>query len=129
MITSINKNDTFYKRIIFISSAAVFLLVAILSQLPKQSNIPSWVAFLPKLNAILNGTCTLLLLGSLYFIKQKHIAMHRKFNLAACFLSTIFLLSYVTFHAFGVETRFPIENPNRSIYLIILVRILFSQRL
>ena len=46
--------------------------------------------------------------------------MHRKLNLTACILSTLFLLSYVTFHAFGVETRFPTDNPNRPIYLVIL---------
>lgn len=116
----ITRNDSFYKRLILIVSAAVFLVVVILSQLPKNDSIPSWVAFLPKLNALLNGTCTILLLASLYFIKNKNIPMHRKLNLTACILSTLFLLSYVTFHAFGVETRFPLDNPNRPIYLAIL---------
>lgn len=116
----ITRNDSFYKKLILVVSSAVFLVVVILSQLPKQDAIPSWVAFLPKLNALLNGTCTVILLASLYFIKNKNIAMHRKLNLTACILSTLFLLSYVTFHAFGVETRFPTDNPNRPIYLVIL---------
>ena len=116
----ITRNDSFYKKLILVVSSVVFLVVVILSQLPKQDAIPSWVAFLPKLNALLNGTCTVILLASLYFIKNKNIAMHRKLNLTACILSTLFLLSYVTFHAFGVETRFPTDNPNRPIYLVIL---------
>ena len=116
----ITRNDSFYKKLILVVSSAVFLVVVILSQLPKSNSIPSWVAFLPKLNALLNGTCTVILLASLYFIKNKNIAMHRKLNLTACVLSTLFLLSYVTFHAFGVETRFPTDNPNRPIYLVIL---------
>ena len=116
----ITRNDSFYKKLILVVSSAVFLVVVILSQLPKRDAIPSWVAFLPKLNALLNGTCTVILLASLYFIKNKNIAMHRKLNLTACVLSTLFLLSYVTFHAFGVETRFPTDNPNRPIYLVIL---------
>lgn len=47
--------------------------------------------------------------------------MHRKLNIAACVLSTIFLLSYVTFHSFGVETKFPADNPLRPVYLSILI--------
>ena len=114
-------NDTFYKRLIYVISIAVFLLVVILSQLPKQSVIPSWVAILPKLNAFLNGCTTLLLILSLYFIRRKNIPMHKKLNITACALSTVFLLSYVTFHAFGVETKFPVDNPMRPVYLIILL--------
>ncbi len=120
-MSNLNSNDPFYKRLIYIVSIAVFLLVVILSQLQKQASIPSWVAFLPKLNAILNGSTTILLLFSLYFVKNKNIAMHRKLNIAACVLSTIFLLSYVTFHSFGVETKFPADNPLRPVYLSILI--------
>lgn len=114
-------NDSFYKRLIYLVSVVVFLLVLILSRLPKQEVIPSWVAFLPKLNAFLNGGTTILLLFSFYFIRKKNIPMHRRLNISACVLSTIFLLSYVTFHSFGVETKFPADNPMRPVYLIILI--------
>ena len=120
-MTNLTANDSFYKRLIFIISIVVFLLIFILSILPKQNEIPSWVAILPKLNAILNGTTTLLLIFSLYFIKRKNIAMHKKLNITACVISTIFLLSYVAFHAFGVETKFPADNPQRPLYLTILI--------
>ncbi len=116
----ISRNDSFYKRLILVVSVAVFLVVVVLSQLPKRDVIPSWVTFLPKLNALLNGTTTIILLISLYFIKRKNIGVHRKLNLTACFLSTIFLLSYVLFHSFGVETRFPVDNPLRPYYLVVL---------
>ena len=120
-MATLTANDTFYKRLIYIISIVVFLLVVILSQLPKQSEIPAWVAILPKLNAILNATTTLLLIFSLYFIRKKNIPMHKKLNITACALSTVFLLSYVTFHYFGVETKFPVDNPMRPVYLIILI--------
>jgi putative membrane protein len=61
---------------------------------------------LPKLNALLNGACSVLLLISYYFIRSKKVSIHRKLNITAVILSTIFLLSYVTFHSFGVETHF-----------------------
>ena len=47
--------------------------------------------------------------------------MHKKLNITACALSTVFLLSYVTFHSFGVETKFPVDNPMRPVYLTILI--------
>ncbi|HVA97718.1 MAG TPA: DUF420 domain-containing protein [Bacteroidia bacterium] len=93
-------------RLIYIVSAIVFVLVAVLFTLPKANHIPDWVKILPKLNASLNGTCFVLLLFSLYFIKQKKIRLHKIINLTAFTLSVLFLLSYVLFHAFGVETRY-----------------------
>jgi putative membrane protein len=118
--TTDNSRDRFYKRLIGIISVAVFAVVVILSQLPKATSIPGWVAFLPALNACLNGTTTLLLLLSLWFIKNKNIVMHKRMNLLACALSTVFLLSYVLFHAFGVETRYPADQPLRPLYLLLL---------
>jgi putative membrane protein len=98
--------DRFYLRWIVAISVAVFLLVLLLSRLPKAENIPSFVPYLPKLNAVLNGTCSIILLISYYFIRRKKVTIHRRLNLTAVTLSTIFLLSYVTFHSFGVETRY-----------------------
>ncbi|HMT29411.1 MAG TPA: DUF420 domain-containing protein, partial [Bacteroidia bacterium] len=54
------------------------------------------------------------------FIRKKNIEMHKKLNILTFILSSVFLLSYVTFHSFGVETKFPVDNPNRPYYLIIL---------
>lgn len=117
---NLKSREQFYKRLIWIVSVAVFAVVVVLSQLPKAESIPAWAAFLPALNAILNGTTTLLLLLSLWFIKKKDVAMHKRLNLAACALSTVFLLSYVLFHAFGVETHYPSDAPLRTVYLFIL---------
>ena len=106
---------------IYILSGVVFLLVIILGMLPKAEHIPSFVQWLPKLNAIINGTCSVLLVTSLYFIRKKDIQTHKKLNLLTFVLSAIFLLSYVTFHSFGIETKFPVDNPIRPYYLLILV--------
>jgi putative membrane protein len=50
------------------------------------------------LNAVLNGTCTLLLLLSLYQIKQGNITLHKRLNIITFCLSALFLASYVLFH-------------------------------
>ena len=98
--------DKFYLRLIATISVIVFLLVVVLSQLPKAEEIPSFVKYLPVLNAFLNGTCTIILLVSFYFIRRKKVWIHKRLNITAVVLSTIFLLSYVLFHSFGVETRY-----------------------
>jgi putative membrane protein len=98
--------DKIYLRWIIAISVLVFLLILFLSQLPKAKNVPSFVPFLPKLNAFLNGTCSIILIISYYFIRRKKVKIHRVLNITAVILSTLFLISYVTFHSFGVETRY-----------------------
>lgn len=118
---NLSSRESFYKRFIWIASVAVFGVVVLLSQLPKSESIPSWAKFLPALNAVLNASTTVLLLVSLSYIRKKNVEMHKKLNLLACGLSTLFLLSYVLFHSFGVETKFPEDNPLRPVYLFILI--------
>jgi len=116
----IKSQERFYLRLIYFLSAVVFLLVTFLSQRPKAETVPGFVRFLPVLNAVLNGATSVLLVISFYFIRKKEITIHRRLNLTAMVLSTVFLLSYVTFHSFGIETRFPADNPWRPVYLFIL---------
>ncbi len=108
-------------KLIYIASGAVFLVILILSLLPKSESIPPFVRYLPLLNAFLNGTCALLLVVSLYCILNKRITLHKKLNITAFILSSVFLVSYIIFHAYGVKTSFPTSNPVRPIYLFILI--------
>lgn len=119
MIQSVK--ETVALRWIYIISMLVFVAVVVLFMMPRAEVMPDFVRVLPKLNAILNGTTSLLLIASLFAIKNKQIELHKKLNLTAFGLSAVFLLSYVTFHAFGVETRFPADNPIRPVYLFILL--------
>lgn len=120
MISSSEKNIF---RIIFSVSLLVFVLVIVLNRkiLPRPEVTPSFVFFLPKLNAIINSVCTLLLLTTYYFIRRKKISIHKRINITTFFLSSVFLISYVTFHYFVDETKFPADNPLRPLYLIILI--------
>ena len=108
-------------RGILVLSAVVFLLVVFLYNLPQADHVPPFVKILPRLNAIINGTCTILLLISFYCIKKRKIELHKKLNILTFVLSSVFLLSYVTFHSFGIETKFPAGNPVRPLYLFILL--------
>jgi putative membrane protein len=100
--------DKFIFRFVAAVSVFVFVVVLVLNRrlIPAPSQVPSFVVYLPKLNAILNGTCSVLLLLSLYFIKQKKIIIHKRINILAFCLSSLFLVSYILFHYLAPETRY-----------------------
>jgi uncharacterized membrane protein YozB (DUF420 family) len=80
-------------------------------------------SFFPPLNATLNALSGVFLLIGFVLIKQKRIQLHKRFMLAACATSVLFLVSYITYHSLrgGVVTRFGETGTIRTIYLAILV--------
>ncbi len=117
------KDKTIF-RIVLGISVFVCIAVVILNQkvLPRIEPTPSFVFFLPKLNALLNSTCAVLLICSFYFIRNKKVAVHKRINLIAFFLSASFLVSYIVYHwLIPAETRFPADNPWKYLYYFILV--------
>ncbi|MBV8254895.1 MAG: DUF420 domain-containing protein [Chitinophaga sp.] len=92
---------------ITIISIVIPVLVAILFYMPKPELHPGFdIRILPLFHAILNSATAVLLVASLYFIKNGQQKAHKTANLIAVVLSVIFLLSYVTYHALAPETRF-----------------------
>ena len=75
----------------------------------------------PTINASLNALSFVFLLLGWRAIKQKNKVLHKKFMLAALTTSSIFLISYVTYHAMihGV-TRYQGAGLSRAIYFLIL---------
>lgn len=119
-------NDKFFLRIVTGVSIFVFLVVLILQTklitlFPQNSAIPSWVLFLPRLNAIINGTCSVLLLVSLFQIRNKNVRVHKILNVSTFILSSLFLVSYIIFHATGIQTRYGGVGTLRYVYYFILI--------
>ena len=116
-------SDKLVFRLVMAISIVVLVAVIILNKkiLPVPETIPAFVYKLPKLNAAINATCSMLLLLSFYFIRQKNIAVHKKLNIITFILSSVFLLSYITYHWMGQETSFPADNPLRPVYLTVLI--------
>ena len=80
------------------------------------------VQFFPAFNATLNALSGILLLTAYVHIRAKRIRLHRRFMLAACATSVLFLISYVTYHTLrgGVVTKFAGAGAWRTVYLTIL---------
>ena len=80
------------------------------------------VTIFPALNASLNALAGVFLVIGFVLIKQKRIDAHRRFMLAACASSVLFLICYVTYHTLrgGVVTKFAGTGIARTIYLSIL---------
>lgn len=100
--------DKLISRLIIGISIFVLVVVVILIMkvLPVPEVLPSFTYKLPLINAYINGTCSVLLLLSLYFIKQKNIVMHKRMNITAFALSSLFLVFYIVFHYLAPETKF-----------------------
>jgi uncharacterized membrane protein YozB (DUF420 family) len=76
---------------------------------------------LPAVNATLNSLATLLLLTGYALIKQRRLTAHRNVMIAAVVCSTLFLTSYLVYHAQVGSVRFPGTGLPRTIYLSILL--------
>jgi putative membrane protein len=78
--------------------------------------------FFPILNASLNALSGLFLLIAYVFIRRRRIELHKRFMLAACTTSILFLICYVTYHSLrhGVVTRFAGTGGWRTFYLAML---------
>src|SRR6478736_8601821 len=96
------------KWTIYLTTIAVCALVVLLNQkvIPHPDSFPGFIYQLPALNAFLNGTCSILLIFSLMAIKRGRIETHKKINLTAFALSSLFLISYVTAHYFIPDTKY-----------------------
>jgi len=109
-------------RLVWAVSIFVVLVVALLqSGLIAWYSVPNWVLFLPKLNALINGTCSILLLISFYYIRRGDIIRHKRLNLVAFMLSALFLVSYIIYHSTGNEAKFGGQGIIRPIYFFILI--------
>jgi putative membrane protein len=92
--------DKFILRFVAAVTIFVIAVVIVLNRhlIPGPAVAPAFTPYLPMLNAVLNGACTMLLLLSLYFIKQGNITVHKRLNILTFCLSSTFLVSYILFH-------------------------------
>jgi putative membrane protein len=105
--------------ILAISAAATLFLFWLIYVHPAAAS-SSQYAFLPALNALLNGLSATALLIGYTFIKSRRIGAHRAAMMTAFGFSTLFLVSYIAHHALHGDVRYPIHAALRSVYLPLL---------
>ncbi len=76
---------------------------------------------LPALNAFLNATAAILLVIGFSLIRAGRIRQHRAVMIAACAVSTLFLTSYVIYHANVGSKPFHGRGSIRVVYFTILL--------
>ena len=74
----------------------------------------------PALNAGLNGACALFLSAGYWLIRRGKTGAHKACMKSAFALSTLFLVSYLAYHALHGSTRFPGAGWARPLYFTIL---------
>jgi putative membrane protein len=132
-----NKNLTLP---IIIVSIAIPLAVAFIILVPSvKINFGFNTSVLPVFYASLNAMTAILLLASLYFIKNGQVQAHKNTNLLAVLLSVLFLVSYVIYHSSNPSTLYGDLNkdgllsdqekvaagPVRYVYYFILITHIF----
>ncbi|MCE9609307.1 MAG: DUF420 domain-containing protein [Chthoniobacter sp.] len=77
---------------------------------------------LPLINACLNGLSTVFIMAGLVFIKKEEKQAHIIAMISALVTSTLFLASYITYHALkaGVVTYFTHTGWPKTLYMVIL---------
>ena len=79
------------------------------------------VSYLPSVNAVLNSLSALLLLVGYLFIRRGKVWAHRLFMLSALTASTLFLISYLTYHFQVGSVPFRGQGWIRWMYFTILI--------
>ncbi len=76
---------------------------------------------LPELNALLNSCSAVLLVLGYLFIRRRRVQAHKACMLGAFAVSTLFLISYLTYHFHAGSVPFTRAGWIRPLYFAILI--------
>lgn len=107
-----------------ILAASALVLTALLGVIyghGRSSAMPSWIGFLPALNAALNATSAVFLVLAYGAIRRRDVSTHARRILVSLTASALFLVSYVVYHAVHGDTKFAGQGVVRPLYFFILI--------
>ena len=107
--------------ILGVSAVAILFLFWLIYFKGQPEQTASWVHWLPWLNAFLNGSSAVALGVGYALIRARKVAAHRAAMLSAFAFSSLFLVSYITYHHFHGESHFPGQGLVRPLYFLILI--------
>ena len=79
------------------------------------------VSYLPTVNAVLNSASALLLVAGYLFIRSKKVLAHKLCMLSAFTTSTLFLISYLSYHYQVGSVPFKGQGWIRTVYFTVLI--------
>jgi|TARA_B110000240_G_C13487957_1_gene448298 putative membrane protein len=106
----------------------ISLTVAFLILGPRPEGIEGAldVSILPLVNALLNGTTTILLILGFILIKQKKREKHKSVMLSAFGMSCLFLVTYVIYHWFKSGPKLYVGDFTTIYYFILITHIVLA---
>ena len=104
-----------------LSAAITGFLIWLIYLKTTRAPAPAWIAALPAANAFFNSCSAGALAAGFVSIKRGNRQAHLRFMLSAVAFSALFLVSYVVYHGFHGDTRFPGQGIIRPIYFFILI--------
>jgi putative membrane protein len=107
--------------IIGVSAAASAFLGWLVYYHPPSDVTGTHLMFLPALNALLNGLCTVALLIGFSYIRSRRILAHRNSMFAAFLFSSVFLVTYIVNHAMHGDMLFLGQGTIRPVYFTLLI--------
>ena len=106
--------------VIGVVAALVVVVVGVLL-LGHRPQATAGGSALPTLNASLNGLSAVLLTAGWFCIRRRRVAAHRACMLGALAVSTLFLVSYVVYHATYGSRPFGGQGWVRWVYFPLLI--------
>jgi len=107
-----------YNILIIVLSIAIPVVVALLFQIKLDYELP---IFLPPIYASINGLTAIILLISVWAIKNKKRELHEKLMKTAIIFSIIFLIMYMAYHITSDSTSFGGKGTIKYIYIFVLL--------
>jgi putative membrane protein len=105
---------------ILILSAAIAAFLIWLIYFKGRVAPPEWVTSLPAANAVFNSLSAICLVLGYVNIRRRNRVVHMRFMISATVFSALFLASYITYHYFHGDTKFPGQGWIRPVYFFIL---------
>ena len=113
-----SQNEKNYRILIVTLSILIPLAVATLFRVKVEMILP---VFLPPVYAGINAVTSLVLISSLWAVKNKKVKLHELLMKIALGLSALFLVLYVLYHMTSASTPYGGEGIMRPVYYFILI--------
>jgi len=107
--------------VLAVSVVALLVLVGVIYGHGRAAEVPGWVAWLPAVNALLNGTSAVFLVLAYRAIRRRDVVTHSRRVLTSLGASALFLVSYIVYHSVHGDTHFAGQGLVRPVYFFILV--------